>query len=329
MMRMPKPLFLAVLLALFELAACGASQPGYGGGPSLRSGMGRGRARSVRARLIEAQKEVRRLEEELASRDAAVAEAQQQAESAQRSEEQLRSELAATRSEVESLRGELAEVRAAAGAGGEATGAAGGAEVARLESELSSERTRRIEAEDQLSRLRQETSAGPYERAAETAPALAEAQQQIAELTATLADERQQRADLERRYDALQTQIDTAPAAAAAPAEADADMVELQEQQRRVMAAIQQDLEASRRREDALRGQLAAAQGPDATGLSEQVMGLRAENQALQSTLDAEHRTNRELAAKLEVATRVADLIFKMRAEGQPIATDILEEANQ
>ena len=93
------------------------------------------------------------------------------------------------------------------------------------------------------------------------------------------------------------------------------------------MAAIQQDLEASRRREENLQSQLAAAQGPEATMLSEQVIGLRAENQALQSTLDEEHRSNRELAAKLQVATRVADLIFKMRNEGQPMAAQILEEA--
>jgi len=55
--------------------------------------------------------------------------------------------------------------------------------------------------------------------------------------------------------------------------------------------------------------------------LADAVSGLRTENSALQRRLDEEHRRNRDLQAKLQTATRVTDLIFKMQSSGSAPAT--------
>jgi chromosome segregation ATPase len=324
MMRKATPLSIAALLAALQFCSCGATES-LSGGPQLREGMSRGRSGDVRTQLDAAEKQVDRMQNELAERDAAMARAQREIEQARRSESDLRTSLKEARGEADTLRQQIEAGGGASSAAGASTAAAS---VARLERQLESERAKRLAAEQALNRLREETSSGPYEQSAQpdaNAEALAAAQRQVEELNATLAGEREQRADLERRYEDLKAQMAATGAAAAAPS--GAELGELQEEQRRVMAAIQQDLEASRRREEDLRAQLVAAQGPDADALSDQVINLQAENEALQASLDDEHRSNKELATKLEVATRVADLIFKMRSEGQPLAADILKEA--
>ena len=105
------------------------------------------------------------------------------------------------------------------------------------------------------------------------------------------------------------------------------EVAELQADQRRLMAGIQQDLEASKRREEELRKTIAELQGSSGAGLTEKVRDLEVENLALQASLDSEHQRNVDLAAKLEVATRVADLIFKMRREGRVPSAEALNEA--
>jgi hypothetical protein len=62
-----------------------------------------------------------------------------------------------------------------------------------------------------------------------------------------------------------------------------------------------------------LRSALEGSQGPESVPLASAVSDLRARNDALQTRLDDEHRYNSELSAKLNLATRVTDLIFKMR----------------
>jgi hypothetical protein len=194
-------------------------------------------------------------------------------------------------------------------------------QIAVLQTRLDGEVQRRKEVEAEMARLLQETSSGPYERADDAVgkhlqQELDGARQEIAELRTTLATERRQRADLEKRYSALQVQVQrTAGAGGSEEIEA------LKERQRRVLASIQQDLEASRQRERELRESLEQSRGNDAVSLADAVSGLRSENSALQRRLDDEHRRNRELQAKLQTATRVTDLIFKMQSSGATAAT--------
>lgn len=190
--------------------------------------------------------------------------------------------------------------------------------IDRLEHELASERKRRREVEAEMSRLLHETSAGPFEHGADVVEThlreqLDRARREIRDLRAALARERREREDLRQKYASLEAKMELAqPAAAAANAELEA----LQERQQKVLASIRQDLEASQQREAGLRDALDAAHGVDGVPLAEAVTSLRSENAALQLRLDEEHQHNRDLTAKLQLATRVTDLIFKMQTGG-------------
>jgi hypothetical protein len=225
-------------------------------------------------------------------------------------------------------------------ASGAATGApiAGGTDprlldaqrrIAGLERQLAAEVRRREEVEAEMKRLLQETSAGPFEHADDVLAEhlreqLDRAKREIAGLRKTVNEERRARDNFERRYAALLAQVQ---AAASAPNQAPAseEIEALKERQRRVLASIQQDLEASKRREAALRETLQDSMpGDHGAGLADALSGLRAENSALQLRLDEEHRRNTDLTAKLQLATRVTDLIFRMQAAGtQPVAAAV------
>ncbi len=245
----------------------------------------------------------------------------------------LKSELAAaqtqlttTQTELDTTRASLVEARAATEAALLNGNSEAMQQVAGLKVELADERTRRQDAEEQLTKLREETSAGPFDTASATA--LQEAQGEIERLRNQLAGERQERDDLEKRFAELTVKLDQQPVPAPQDESPDAEMVALQADQTRLMAAIQQDLEESRRREEELRTTIATLQSSTGGGVAtEEVKDLQSENQALQASLDAEHERNVELAAKLEVATRVADLIFKMRREGRVPSAAAVEEA--
>ncbi len=190
-------------------------------------------------------------------------------------------------------------------------------QIASLQQRLDSEIARRKAVEAEMARLLEESSAGPYEQ---TAPVVEQhlrreleaARAEITELRTTLTTERRQRGELERRFAALQAQMQRA---GDAPGDND-EIAALKERQRRVLASIQQDLQASHQREAELRAALERTQGTGGVSLADEVTGLRTENAALQRRLDEEHRANRELAAKLKLAGRVTDLIFKMQSTG-------------
>jgi septal ring factor EnvC (AmiA/AmiB activator) len=199
--------------------------------------------------------------------------------------------------------------------------------IAKLEQQLASEQRRRQEVESEMKRLLQETSAGPYEHADNVVEKhlreqLDRAHKEITELRTSLTTERRDRAELERRFAILQAQVGATAKPAATNNGASSEEVEaLKERQRRVLASIQQDLEASKQREVELRQSLESAQGPDGVSLADAVGTLRAENSALQMRLDDEHRRNGDLSAKLQLATKVTDLIFRMQnGAGQPVA---------
>jgi hypothetical protein len=199
--------------------------------------------------------------------------------------------------------------------------------IAKLEQQLASEVKRRQQVESEMNRLLQETSAGPFEHADNVVEQhlreeLARARKEITELRTTVTSERRDRAELERRFASLQAQVEaTSRATAARSAVPNEEVEALKERQRRVLASIQQDLESSRQHEAELRQSLEGAQGPDGVSLADAVSNLRAENSALQMRLDDEHRRNGDLSAKLQLATRVTDLIFRMQSGGgQPVA---------
>ncbi|MEO8603821.1 MAG: hypothetical protein ABI629_14700 [bacterium] len=188
--------------------------------------------------------------------------------------------------------------------------------IASLQERLTVEVQRRKDVEGEMARLLQETSSGPFERNDNAVDKhlqqeLDGARQEIAELRTTLATERRQRSDLERSYSALQAQVQRGGGSGGGE-----EVEALKTRQRRVLASIQQDLEASRQRERELRETLEHNQGNDAVSLADAVSGMRSENVALQRRLDEEHRQNRDLQAKLKTATRVTDLIFKMQSAG-------------
>ncbi|MGH7785540.1 MAG: hypothetical protein ACRERC_01665, partial [Candidatus Binatia bacterium] len=194
-------------------------------------------------------------------------------------------------------------------------------QVASLEERLAVEVQRRKEVETEMARLLQETASGPYDQAdgaveKHLRQELTAARDEISMLRTTLASERRERQDLDQRYRALQAKVQ-ANASDTARGGGSEEIEALKERQRRVLASIQQDLQASKQREAELRQTAqASAAASGGTSLATEVTGLRSENSALQVRLDDEHRRNQDLAAKLQLATRVTDLIFKMQSGG-------------
>jgi hypothetical protein len=191
--------------------------------------------------------------------------------------------------------------------------------IAKLEQQLAAEVTRRREVEADMTRLLQETSAGPFDQAANVVEKhlreeLGRARKEIRSLRATIQSERREHDDLERRYAALHAQVEATQKAAPSGGASSEEVEALKERQRRVLASIQQDLAASKQREAELQESLERTQGADSVSVANQVTDLRSENSALQLRLDEEHQRNRDLSAKLQLATRVTDLIYKMQS---------------
>lgn len=278
--------------------------------------------------LTPAERQVQELEAQLAERDRTIAAVQTQLSNARRQPSGSAAPGRTTRGgEPPATSNPVAEDGAGTGSSAAALAAKeaelGEAkrQIATLETQLDSEIQRRKQVESEMAKVLEETSSGPFERSGNVVDQhlreqLATAQHEIAELRSTLATERRERSDLERRYATLQQQLERT-------ARGDADSEEiaaLKERQRRVLASIQQDLAASQQREGELRAALAQQDG-DGVSLADSVTSLRAENVALQRRLDDEHRQNRELASKLKLAGRVTDLIFKMQSTGATTAS--------
>ena len=273
--------------------------------------------------LTAEERRVQELEAQLAERDRQIAAVQSELQSV-RSQAPSGGSAAGTPSRTAASGGDSAPSAAAAAIGSKAGFADQDAEladarrqIATLESRLASEVERRKQVEGEMARVLEETSAGPFERSGNVVEEhlreqLASAQQEIGQLRTTLAIERRERSEIERRFSALQAQLDRV-----GRNETDSEEVAaLKERQRRVLASIQQDLAASQQRETELRTALEQSSGSDGVSLADSVTNLRAENAALQRRLDEEHRQNGELTSKLKLAGRVTDLIFKMQSGG-------------
>lgn len=271
--------------------------------------------------LSPAEQRVQELEAQLAERDREIAAVQSEIQSAKRQpapDPAVAPEPSRERAGVPAQAGRPAPPAPAdALATKDAQLAAAERQIATLEARLESEVRRRKQVESEMARLLEETSSGPYERGGNTVDQhlreqLASARQEITDLRTTLTSERRQRSDLEKRFAALQAQVERGNGGANDSEEVAA----LKERQRRVVASIQQDLLASQQREAELRAALEHAEGNDGVSLADSVTSLRAENAALQKRLDQEHQQNRELSSKLKLAGRVTDLIFKMQSSG-------------
>jgi len=208
-------------------------------------------------------------------------------------------------------------------------------QLASTQGQLENERQRRVSVETELQRLKQETSTAPLAAPPGAAPAepeaLAKAHSEIDDLRKRLDTERAERERTAAKLAALQANPAGAPADAPPPdAELQQRLTDLQARQQEIVASANRELEGSRRREADLQGQLAAAQQEIAvlrTRAAQVAVPVgamadaEAQNQELRKRIDDVEHRNQELNAKLKIAIRVADLIFKMRAgQAEPMS---------
>jgi predicted RNase H-like nuclease (RuvC/YqgF family) len=196
------------------------------------------------------------------------------------------------------------------------------AATARLQSALVQEQQRREQVETELSRLKQETSSPPYGGGHASEAELTSAKREVAELQTALDQERAARERMAQDFRALQQRADAESAGTgstnAENTELRLQLKQLEEEKHKITESFSRGLAESQQRATELEGQLAQAHTMDNANTTSagDLTNIRAENSALRTRLDEEHRRMEELAAKLKIATRVTDLIFKMQARG-------------
>lgn len=193
--------------------------------------------------------------------------------------------------------------------------------IAGLRAALAQEQGRRNQAEAQLARLKKETSTPPYGPHAATQAELVAATQEVSQLRTELENQRAARERLAEDFRALQERAvsDRAatPAASGSSPELRTRLRELEEEKQNITQSFSRSMAESQERAAELERQLTLARTAPAvdTTSAGEVSAARAENQTLRSQLDAEHRRTEGLAAKLKIAMRVTDLIFKMQGQ--------------
>ena len=321
--------FSSALLALLLPACASGPVAGRAAAPQSQqrqSGVP-GQVEALRGALENAERQVRELEGRLAERDREVASVRADVEKQRAREEEARRALEELQRVTQAHTAETppssadalpaaetspADAPTAAEAAASVSGQ-GPQLIASLRAHLEQERAKRRQLESDLTRLQQESAAGPFENG--PTRALREARDEIAKLKVTLEAERRARENLTRRYAALEEKLRTAGERPpeAAPSEPE-EIAALRARQEKALASIRRELAVSQQREQELRQTLQTTQGPDAISLADAISNVRGENSALQVRLDEEHQRNRELSAKLKLAMRVTDLIFKMQA---------------
>jgi predicted RNase H-like nuclease (RuvC/YqgF family) len=202
------------------------------------------------------------------------------------------------------------------------------ATTARLQSALAQEQQRREQIETELSRLKQETSSPPYGDGHGSEAELTSAKREVVELRTALDQERAVRERLAQDFRALQQRADAESAgtqsANAENTELRLQLKQLEEEKQKITESFNRSLAESQQRATELEGQLAQAHTVDNANTTSagDLTNIRAENSALRTRLDEEHRRTEELAAKLKIAARVTDLIFKMQGQrsGAPVS---------
>ncbi len=290
-----------------------------GGLASLNSGCAAGTAQH---RTAPAE---RNLEAQLAAERQRSASLQQALEESAREIAKLQTKVARLKAREAKLAATLARREATPPAPGKVPArASAGDTVERLQRELERERARRAAVERELERLRAETTAplfGPAEADAEALRGELEKEREarralLAQLT-----------DLQRRAAraAPQQEKHLAGAQAAEAVGLRARLVELETRQQELMASMARTLAADHKREQELLQRLREAsrdlRDRTATGASAErgpvESGIAAENARLRALLEEERERNARLAAKLKVASRVTELIFRLRQQGE------------
>ena len=200
------------------------------------------------------------------------------------------------------------------------------AEVAAMKKDLEQERKRRMDLEQQLARLKSETASPAF------ADTSAQARE-IGELRNALANEREAHKKLLNEVTALrekskQVSLNEAPKGGGGTSESHAlrtRLIDLEKRHQEVMTSMARTVAADRKREDELMAELAKAQEQAAAAQAGKVQTVAAtttdghpgaveqENVRLRSLLEEEKHRNARLAAKVKLAGRVTDLIFKMQ----------------
>jgi hypothetical protein len=193
-------------------------------------------------------------------------------------------------------------------------------QLRQMETQLASEREQRKALEAELQRLRQETAVGPF--ADTVSEELVAARRKLQGLEAALASAQRARDDLAKKNEALKAQHESG---ALEDAETQAQIAALEQQQRETLDGLQAELAASQARENELRQALAATESAEADVSYALVGDLRAENAALKSKLQEAQQQNVALTGKLKAASRVADMLFKVRV-GKPEEPDERDE---
>jgi septal ring factor EnvC (AmiA/AmiB activator) len=246
----------------------------------------------------------------LRERDATIARLTGELAAAQQRASALELDLESREHEIQAARRELEALRA----GGQ-TGLPGGgrsdaerSEIALLRAELQRERQRRQDLEAELDRLRRETSSPFGEDTVPQADYLA-LKQELVDLRRSAQRDRQARDQLAAQLESLQRSGKIDPQAIDDPAQR-AHVEALQREKDQIIASLNRNLAASQQRAQALEEQLSAArQSAGDSGT------LREENNSLRGRLDEERRRTQELEAKLRVASRVTELIFRMQSQ--------------
>jgi len=308
----------AILLPLLALAAaCSsrvAARPAGGNHPSAAT-------TASRPAVADSDVDAAVLRQQLAQRDQEIVQLRTQVQEAQARENDMRASL-------EDVSRKLGGVAGSGYAGSPRSTAMGGQSadagerpdvvLAALRAALSQEQERRELIENQLTRLKEETSASYIGPRVPESDYLA-VKQELVLLRQSLADERGARDRLSSTTPPTADDTAADPAAQAAAAESTdlrVRLQHLQEERDSIVASLNNNLMASQHRVTELEQQLGAARA--ATSHAEAAAaanGLSAENQSLRALLDEERRRTEDLNAKLKLAARVNDLIFKLQAQ--------------
>ncbi|GIW39851.1 MAG: hypothetical protein KatS3mg076_0428 [Candidatus Binatia bacterium] len=210
-----------------------------------------------------------------------------------------------------------------------------------LEAELSRERKRRAALEEELRRLREEVSVPPF------AEPEHRGQDELSVLREELLAERRENQRLLGALRDLQRRLSSAGDGRAGRTEAlalRARLLEIESRQQEVLSSLSRTIAADHRREQELSRQLQELRARIARASVErqpggerfasrgdaEVESLREENRRLQALLAEERERNARLAAKLKLAGRVTELLFRLRkarAGEEPGESDALPAA--
>ncbi len=229
----------------------------------------------------------------------------------------LRTQLAATGATTAQITGKGEPAAAAPGAVTGPAAAAAAERMNSLQAELEQERTRRLAVEQELARFKAETASplGVGHQVPESE--LYAVKEELVELRRTLEVERQTHQRLANGVAAI---AQPAPAPSTSDMEWEARVQGLQQEKDKIVRELNQSLAASQARTKELEAGMAAKGDPAATAALSDVATAHAENTELRQRLDAEKRRTEDLEAKLQVANRLADLIFRMEQQQKKVA---------